>query len=118
MTDVPREDSERLDNAPLHGRKYPDDTHIAGEAELATAVRVADAENEYPEEDGAEMKEMERDAEATLADGMGADDARTEMILDDPDAEPEPDLRTDLPPEPGDEDEDEDDEPRLTGTEE
>jgi hypothetical protein len=87
--------SERLDNAPLT-IKHRGDTHIAGAQELRTAVELADAEEDEGVAEAQELEELEADATAALAEGMGADDARNEPILDDTEDDLESALQADL----------------------
>lgn len=90
-----RPESERLDNAPLH-RKFPNDTHIAGAPELRTVVDLGDTDDDEGLDPREELDELEVEATATLAEGMGADDARLESVVDESEDNREPELRTDL----------------------
>lgn len=89
------QESERLDNAPL-APKFRHDTHIAGAPELATAVALANAEPDLGVAERSELAEMALDASSALAEGMGADDARTESLIDEDLDRRASDLRTDL----------------------
>ena len=102
-----RPESERLDNAPLRP-KYRDDAHIAGSAELRTAVELSVSADDDTVDRREELDEMEVDATAALAEGMGADDARNQSLNDEPPDERESDLRTDLDEETQESPEDED----------
>ena len=89
-----------------------DDMHIAGFAELVSAVEMAGTDSEEAVASRQEVDEMEMDASAALADGMGADDERTNALLAEPRDTRDAELRDDMDGE--DKSDDEEEPPRRT----
>jgi hypothetical protein len=93
-------ESERLDNATLT-IKHRGDTHIVGAQPLRAVVALAGAEEDEAVAGAQELDEREVDATAALAEGMGADGARDEPLVDDTEDDRESVLQTDRFEEPG-----------------